>query len=208
MMNKIAFLVLLSFQLLLTACSPVKRELTNAYKLESYSYLRLDNGLPKQSILVTMPEAAAGFQDSDMLYVNKPFALRSFAKNAWVDQPAYMLLPLIAQSLQSTGYFYAVTSTVNSELTNYRLDTQLIRLQQNFLTRPSKIEFAAKVVLTHVSDNRVIASRIISEQINCPSDTPYGGVIAANRATKLFTAEVSRFVVSQVRKDSGKCITK
>jgi cholesterol transport system auxiliary component len=202
MMKQLIFLVLISFELFLAACSPIKTAISNQYKLDSYSNQRLGHDFSRQSILITMPEAAAGYQDPDMLYVKKPFELTSFAKNAWVDQPASMLLPLIAQSLQSSGYFYAVTSSVNSDHTDYRLDTQLIELQQNFLKKPSQIDFVAKVVLTHVSDNRVIASRLINEHITCPADTPYGGVIAANRATKLFTARVSEFVVSQVKQDS------
>ncbi|MBA3537411.1 MAG: hypothetical protein H0T84_12520 [Tatlockia sp.] len=202
MTKKLIFLALIGVELLLAACSPIKTVISNKYKLDSYSNQRLGHGFSKHSILITMPEAMAGYQDPDMLFVRKPFELTSFAKNAWVDQPASMLLPLIAQSLQSSGYFYAVTSSANSDHTDYRLDTQLIELEQNFLKRPSQIDFAAKVVLTHVSDNRVIASRLIKEHINCPVDTPYGGVIAANRATKLFTAQVSDFVVTQVKQDS------
>ena len=78
------------------------------------------------------------------------------------------------------------------------MDTQLLTLEQNFLRKPSVIEFSVKVVLTHVSDNKVIASRIISEQIACPADTPYGGVIAANKATLQFTAIIADFVVSHI----------
>lgn len=202
-MNKFSILVLVLAELLLNACSPVKTPVSNQYKLDSFNSKPLGRNLAKQSILITAPEAAAGYQSSEMLYIKKPYELSAFANNAWVDQPANMLLPLLAQSLQRSGYFFAVTSSVNSEHTDYRLDTQLIELQQNFLKKPSQIDFVAKVVLTHMSDNRVIASRLISQHINCPADTPYGGVIAANLATKRFTAEVSDFVVSQVRRGSS-----
>jgi cholesterol transport system auxiliary component len=201
-MNKYAALILVLVELLLTACSPVKTTISNQYKLDSYGSKSFRPNASKQSILITLPEAAAGYQRTDMLYVIKPFELSSFVNNAWVDQPANMLLPLLALSLQQSGYFYAVTSSINSEHTDYRLDTQLIELQQNFLRKPSQIDLVAKVVLTQVSDNRVIASRLISKHIKCPTDTPYGGVIAANQATKLFTAEVSDFVISHIRQDA------
>lgn len=202
-MNKIYPLLALVFAgLLLNACSPVKTTASNQYKLDAFSAKPLGRGLAKQSILITAPEAAAGYQSSEMLYIKKPYELNSFVNNAWIDQPANMLLPLLAQSLQRSGSFFAVTSSVNSEHTDYRLDTQLIELQQNFLKKPSQLDLVAKVVLTHMSDNRVIASRLISLHINCPTDTPYGGVIAANRATTQFTAAVTDFVVAQIRRDS------
>lgn len=189
--------------LLLAACSPIKIPNSNEYKLEAYSDKQLTTHPSKLSILVATPEAVAGYQNEDMLYVKKPFELSSFANNAWMDPPAAMLLPLIAQSLQRSGYFYAVTSSTHSESTDYRVDTQLIKLQQNFLTKPSHVDLVVKVVLSNVNDNRVVASRLISQQVKCPTDTPYGGVTAANIAAKNFTAEATAFVVSQVKLDSS-----
>ncbi|KTD33402.1 transport protein [Legionella nautarum] len=200
-MNK---LTIWAFLILLVSCSPIKLQQSNAYKLDAYSSKQFTSQASKQSILITVPEAVAGYQTEDMLYMKKPFELSSFTKNVWVDPPAEMLLPLIAQSLQRSGYFNAVTSTTNSELTDYRLDTQLMELQQNFITTPSHIDLVVKVVLSHVSDNRVVASRLFSQRVKCPADTPYGGVTAANIATKNFTAEATAFVVSQARQDSSR----
>nr|P26880.1 RecName: Full=Uncharacterized protein in pal 5'region; AltName: Full=ORFU [Legionella pneumophila] len=103
--------------------------------------------------------------------------------------------------LQSSGYFYAVTSSPYSEEADYRLDTQLLKLEQNFIKKPSVLEFSAKIVLTHISDNQIIGSRIVSLQIPCSQDTPYGGVIAANQATFRFTATATDFVVSHIKRD-------
>ncbi|WP_131783178.1 ABC-type transport auxiliary lipoprotein family protein [Legionella gresilensis] len=197
-MKKITLLIL-SVGYLLTSCS-VKPTITNEYKLDIFSEKKFTNH-SNISILVAQPEALAGYDSQDMRYVSKPFELSTYAHNAWVDTPADMLLPLILQSLQRSGYFAVVTSTPITENTDYRLDTQLIELEQNFLTKPSRIDLTVKVVLTHVPDNRVVASEIISEHVTCPSDTPYGGVVAANQATKLFTARLTDFVVIHTRND-------
>ncbi len=188
--------------LLLTACSPIKTPNTNQYKLAAYSCKQFARQPTKHSILITTPEAVAGYETEQMLYLKKPYELSAFVNNSWIDPPADMLLPLLAQSLQRSGYFYAVTSSPNSELTDYRLDTQLIELQQNFLKKPSEVDLVIKVVLSHVSDSRVIASRLICEHARTPLETPYGGVIAANLAAKNFTAEATAFVVSQIKRDS------
>ncbi|MBN9225711.1 MULTISPECIES: ABC-type transport auxiliary lipoprotein family protein [Legionella] len=192
------FLISLSV-VLLSACSPVKVSVKNQYQLSAYSTKQLAKNPLPVTLLVTAPEAAAGYQTEQMLYIKKPFELEAFAKNAWVNPPADMLYPLILQSLQRANLFKAVTSNAYTLGVDYRVDTQLLSLEQNFLKKPSVLELSVKMVLTHVSDNRVLASRIVNLQIPCPSDTPYGGVIAANKATQLFTASLARFVVSHIQ---------
>ena len=205
-MNKLIYFtmpLLLGSQLILSACSPIKTSVSNQYTLEAFSSKKLAPHKTKISILVSPPEAMAGNQTEQMHYIDKPFELNAFVHNAWVSSPPNMLYPLILESLQTSGYFFAVASGPYVDKADYRVDTQLIALQQNFLTKPSVIELVAKVMLTHIADNRVVSSRIISERIQCPVDTPYGGVIAANKATLAFTSSLSKFVVAQVKQDSG-----
>ncbi|KTD64412.1 ABC-type transport auxiliary lipoprotein family protein [Legionella spiritensis] len=203
-MNRFVIILLALASTLLGGCSPVKSVVTNQYKLSAYSAKKLANHQSSVSILVNAPEAVGGYQTEQMLYMEKPFEISSFAYNAWANPPADMLFPLIMQSLQRSGYFYAVASSPTSEKTDYRLDTQLIELQQNFLQKPSTIHFIAKIVLTHLDDNRVIASRIISLRIPCPRESPYGGVLAANQATLSFTNQLTEFVVGVIKRTNNR----
>ena len=186
---------------LLTACSPIKNSVNNQYKLETFSAKKITATHTSLSILVSQPDAIPGYQTEQMLYIDKPFELSNFAHSAWISSPANMLYPLITQSLEHSHYFYAVASGPDADKTDYRLDTQIIELQQNFLTKPSVVELVANVVLTHIADNRIVSSRIISERVPCPADTPYGGVIAANKAALAFTAKLSGFVITRVKQD-------
>jgi cholesterol transport system auxiliary component len=197
-MRRLNNLGLCLISLLLVACSPVKIPATNQYQLTSYSNKQLTKHPQHVALWVTQPDAAAGYQSEQMLYVNKPFQLESFVKNSWSNPPADMLYPLMVQSLQKSGVFYAVLSSSYSQGADYRLDTQLLSLEQSFLRRPSVLQFSAKLVLTRVSDNKVMGSKIISLQIPCPADNPYGGVVAANQVTRQFTARMSEFVVSHL----------
>lgn len=201
-MKRIKMVLLLSVFLLATACSPVKMPVSNQYKLESYSAKKIASKPTRHSLLISLPDAIPGYQTEQMLYTDKPFELSNFAHSAWISSPANMLYPLIIQSLQHSHYFFAVASGPDADKTDYRLDTQLIELQQSFLTKPSKMRLIANVVLTHIDDSRVVASRVISVTIPCPADTPYGGVIAANQAAHTFTAHLSDFVISHVKHDS------
>ena len=190
--------VLLSLVLLVTACMPIHSPVTNQYQLETFYRTDQRTTASSRTLLISLPEAMAGYQTEQMNYIEKPFELNAFTHNAWVSSPANMLYPLMVQSLQKTNYFAAVVSGPYVDKADYRLDTQLIALQQNFLVKPSSIELVVKVMLTHVNDNRVIGSRIISEHVPCTQDTPYGGVLAANKATEAFTRTLSRWVVKQI----------
>ncbi|KTC88593.1 ABC-type transport auxiliary lipoprotein family protein [Fluoribacter dumoffii] len=199
MVNKLIGFFVCVGAVLVSACSPVKISVKNQYQLSAYSSKQLAKDPMPITLLVTAPEAAAGYQTEQMLYIKKPYELEPFAKNAWVNPPSDMLYPLMLQSLQRTNLFAAVTSNAYTLGVDYRVDTQLLRLEQNFLKKPSVIEFSVKMVLTHVSDNKVLASRIVNLQVPCPSDTPYGGVIAANKATQKFTENLAHFVVSHIK---------
>lgn len=183
----------------LTGCSPVKTLASNDYQLKSFSTKRFTSKPRTVTLLVTAPEAVAGHQTEQMLYIKKPYQIEAFAKNEWVSPPAEMLYPLLVQSLQSSGYFYAVASGLYNVEADYRLDTQLLNLEQNFLKKPSVMDMTVKIVLTRVADNKVIASRIMSQHVSCPMDTPYGGVIAANKATLQLTAAVTNFAISNIK---------
>lgn len=197
-MNILKTLVLFSLFALI-ACSPVSLPVNEEYQLSSFSAKKYVTKPHRISLLVTPVGAVSSYQTEEMLYVDKPFQLESFAKNAWKSPPADMLYPLMVESLQRSGYFYAITTNLYSEHSDYRLDTELLKLEQNFLSKPSTIQFSVKVVLTHVEDNLVLGSRIMSYSIPCERDTPYGGVLAANKASQQFTAAVTDFVISQLR---------
>ena len=198
-MKILSTILILVWAFMLSSCSPVKVNVSNQYQLSAYSTKQYTRKPRHISLMVTAPDAVAGYQTEQMLYMKKPFQLEAFAKNAWVSPPGDMLYPLMVESLQQTGFFYAVTSNAYSQGAGYRLDTQLLTLKQNFLVRPSVMEFSVKVVLTHIDNNKVLASRIISQIVPCPTDTPYGGVLAANRATQQFTAQLSDFVISHIK---------
>jgi cholesterol transport system auxiliary component len=195
MQRSSAVFVLLLLMIGLTACSPVKLPNVNPYQLSAFSKKYWPHARVKHTILVTLPESVAGYQTANMLYVKKPFSLQSFATHTWVDSPASMLHPLLIESLQQSSYFQAIASVAYAEPIEYRLDTQLLKLQQNFVKKPSVIEFSAKVVLSQVDKNQILVSRIFNLEMPCPQDSPYGGVIAANKVAEAFTAEVTEFVI-------------
>ena len=197
--------VILSLSLLvLSGCSPVKTPITHQYTLDAPYGNKTKHAQLPYTLLISKPEAMAGYQTEQMLYVKTPFTLEPFAKNAWVNPPAAMLYPVLVKHFQNSHVFRAITSTPFADKTDYRLDTQLITLNQNFLSKQSTLNFAAKIALTRVSDNRVLASRLVVKRIPCSKNTPLAGVIAANQASTAFTEDTLAFAIKHIQRDAAR----
>ena len=173
------------------------------YTLESTCASKIKHKRLPYTLLISKPEAMAGYQTEQMLYVTKPFTLEPFAKNAWVSPPAAMLYPVLVKHIQNSHTFRAVSSTPFADKTDYRLDTQLITLNQNFLSKQSTLNFAAKIAITRVADNHVLASKLIVKHIPCSSNTPLGGVIAANQASSIFSEDALVFAIKHIERDAA-----
>ena len=143
------------------------------------------------SLYVSNPEAVTGFQTEDMLYTKVPYEINSYSKNSWSSPPAEMLYPLILQSLQDSRAFRVVASGTHAEISHFRLDTQLLELIQTFSTKPSKIRLTVKAMITDTTSAKLIASKVFRITVPCPYDNPYGGALAANRAARMFTYELT-----------------
>ena len=181
----------------LVGCTPISPNIKHQYAIKDYATYKYSKA-PHDSILVNKPTVAAGYTTNEMQYIKKPYELTAFSHNAWIDPPADMLLTIMGESLQDSNRFKAVATSPMAENTNYRIDSQLISINQNFITKPSTLDLKIKLVITDVITNKVIRSKVFSERISCPEETPYGGVIAANLATKKFTAEMMKFILSTV----------
>lgn len=136
------------------------------------------------TLLVDVPRAAAGFDSAHIVYSRNPHTLEHFAHNEWVDTPARMLAPRIVAALGDSGAFGAVVLAPSAVAATLRLDIEILRLQQDFSTTPSRSRFALRATLLDSSSRRVIAWREFQADVAAGSDTPYGGVVAAHEAVQ------------------------
>ena len=133
-----------------------------------------------------------------MLYFTQDYSIASFVKNRWAAPPSDMLLPLIVRSLQNTGYFRAVITPPSPVKALARLDVRLIKLVQNFTKKPSVIEMTLNVSLIDNRSMTIMNSQRFSIEIPASADNPYGGVIAANEATRILLQNLSSWTVKQL----------
>ncbi|HWR88400.1 MAG TPA: ABC-type transport auxiliary lipoprotein family protein [Acidiferrobacterales bacterium] len=142
------------------------------------------------------PQTRPGFDTPQMAYVQQPHELNYFVTSRWADTPARMLEPLLVQAMEQTGSFRAVVQTPGAVPADLRLDTELIRLQHDFVTRPSRVQLTLRAQLIDVRGQRVLAVKQFDESENAASDNAYGGVTAANRALQRMLDQLADFSVS------------
>jgi len=153
-------------------------------------------------LLVSMPQAAAGYDTVGLMYIRTPYVLEYYTESKWIDTPAQMLLPLLVHSLEATGYFNAVLSAnaaaVSGEL---RLDTEIIRLYQDFQIEPSQVHLVLRAQLLNMVTRQVIATHVFEVKEFSPSQNAEGNVVATNQAITNVLKIITKFVMAQLKEN-------
>lgn len=151
------------------------------------------------TLIITPPHAAAGFDGQRIIFVRNEHQLEYFAHSEWVDTPARMLGPLLASAMEGTGVFGAVVVTPAGASGDQRLETEIVRLQHNFQGNPSRVQFTLRAFLLDDKTRRVLAWREFHGEATSASDTPQGGVDAANKAVQTVLNALAQFVAAQAQ---------
>ncbi len=186
--------------LLLTACinlAAPKVESQKIYVFEARPVLQTTTGKRDLVLAVNLPRALPGFDTPKMAYVQQVLELNYFVSSRWADTPARMLEPLLVQAIEQTGSFRAVVKVAGAVPADIRLDTELIRLQQDFEAKPSRIQLSLRAQLVDVRGQRVLAVRQFDAMENAASDDANGGVSAANRAIQRVLTQMADFCVNE-----------
>lgn len=183
------------FSIILGACA-VKPAIQEHFIIDKTDKTRLCQHPVAASIYLPNTSSTDSFDNTSMHYMQSAYNLQSFAHSAWTATPAEMFTPLLNQSLEHSGCFHAISNGVASA--DFRLDSQLVSLYQNFVSTPSRIVMGVKISLSNNNTGHAIFSRTYTQSIPCPSDTPYGGVIAANIASQRIAASATRGIVAHI----------
>lgn len=154
-----------------------------------------NQALPRDAVLlVERPQPNPGFGTARMTYLERPHELQYFAVNEWADSPARMLHPLLVETLQTSGIWRAVVQTPSAVPADYRLVTEQVLLQHEFTQKPSQVRMAWRMQLIAIPAQHVMGIRQFETVHDAPSEDPYGGVVAANRAAATLLQEVVRWL--------------
>ena len=93
----------------------------------------------------------------------------------------------------------AVLLTPSYAAGNMRLDTEIVRLQQEFGSGPSRVRFTLRAYLIEERTRRVLAWREFESSIASSSEDSNGGVAAANLAVNTVLTELATFSAEVAR---------
>ena len=150
------------------------------------------------TLIVSPTHAASGFDSARIIYIHEAHRLDYFAHSEWVDPPARMLTPLLVAAAQASGSFRTVVLTPTAATGDLRLDTEILRLQHEFQSRPSQVRFTLRVYLIENKTRRVLTWREFDTLVVATSEDAYGGVVAANRAVQTALAQAAAFLAEAV----------
>ncbi len=151
------------------------------------------DGMVALTLAVNPPRAAAGFDSRHMIYIRQAHQFEYFAHSEWVDTPARMLAPLIVAAIESSGSFGGVALAPSAAAFDLRLDTEILRLQQEFDQSPSRVRLTLRASLVDGESRRLLATREFDVSVVAVNDNPYGGVKAANLALRTVLDQLAGF---------------
>lgn len=154
-------------------------------------------------LLVGVPQAAAGFEQPRMAFLQRPSEVSYYASHFWVDAPSRMLAPLLIRSLEQSGTWRVVVPMPSALRADHQLDVSGVVVQQEFVQRPSHSRVRLRAQLTDVKTQRVVGARSFDRLEPAPSEDAYGGVLAANRAVSAVLADVNHWIAGCLR-EAGK----
>ena len=195
--------LLLAFALLLSGCSilqPVSPTVLKEYRLEAASIVKSMLSSPSAvSVEMSTIRAAPELDGRHMLYVQHPYQIEHYQQSEWQQRPASMLTPLVVAALEASGLFQVVLQSPNPINVTYRLDLELVQLEQEFTTHPSMIHLGLRVYLTENKFHTIVAWQEFNVTQAAPTEDAYGGVIASRLATTEVLRQLVEFCRSHAR---------
>jgi cholesterol transport system auxiliary component len=132
-----------------------------------------------------------------MVYSAGPQQLSAYAFHAWVEPPAELLAPLLVRALQETGSYRAVLLAPSAATGRWRLETQLLRLEQDTSVQPSVLRLELRAVLLDSATRQTIGWRTFAFDVATAADGPVAGAAAARQAAGLAARALARFCTEQ-----------
>ena len=141
---------------------------------------------PGLLLIVELPHADPGLDSAHIVYTRADGRVGHFAHSEWMDTPARMLAPLIVDTLATSGGFRAVMTAPSAAAGDVRLETQVVRLQQEFEPTPSRVRFTLRAYLIVEGTRDVVVTREFDATVAADHADTEGGV----RAARLAVAQV------------------
>ena len=137
------------------------------------------------------------FNTNRIIYVNAPYKLSYFPNKRWAALPSDMILQSMFCSFNSSGFFNALFKGYSYARPDYRLQIELIKLQQNYISTKGTAEVAL-IANLYSKDNAIIGVRTFISKKLINKKSSYVGVAAINMAVHELTQEVLKWCIQRI----------
>lgn len=194
--------------LLVAGCSVVQPPRTTpprTLQLTQSAMLVAADAGPHGVMLVEPAEARAGYRGTGVVYREEPQVLDYFATARWAEPPAALLAAAATDALAGAGLFHAVVRGPASVNADYRLQIELLYLEQDYRDGvPGNARLGVRARL--LEGGRIVASRRFSVTRGAAAAGPVPAADAAGRATREWLTRLTRFIANALptaRDDTG-----
>ncbi|MGH8558891.1 MAG: ABC-type transport auxiliary lipoprotein family protein [Methylococcales bacterium] len=159
----------------------------------------------KPKIAVSVPQAWPGFDSVEIAYTRTTNLIEYYAQSEWVDTPAHMIGPLLVRAMEDSGYFSAVVVPGGSVSTDLRLDTEIVKMQQEFgAASPSIGRVVLRAQLIDLRTVEILATRTFQATAPAVTDNPPSAVAAMNQALSMVFSQILDYCAEFVASTTGK----
>lgn len=176
-------LALVALAALLAGCAELLRDASppQTYTLETPSLPPANAG--EEVLRVRLTGVSAGYERPLMAYrAGDALALDYFATARWVTPPAELVTEQLAAALEATGRFRAVLTGAPPPVADYRLELELLRLEQDYRNGEpgvARLEVRARLL---DRDGALVGQRRLAAEAAAEASGPAGAAAAANHA--------------------------
>lgn len=196
------FAVALTGAVMLSGCSfmsPVKLPPDVGYVINTTPQHVVKARQRHRTLMIMRPETDPVYNTIRLAFTDKPYQISYYSYSHWVEVPADMLLPLLAETMQDTHRFRAIITPPYTGQYDYALRTQIQLLSIDYTQHISVVKINLQAQLLRAANGNVISSRDFKASVPLAHRTPFSAVVAANHATAIVLKNLAAWTVAHTR---------
>lgn len=188
MMRQLKGIAILAMAATVSGCSfmsPVQTPPDMGYVINQRSAPLKKSHRTHSVMMVLKPETSPAYNTTRIAFTDHPYQISYYSYSHWVEAPADMLLPLMVDALQQPHHYRAIVMPPFVGQYRYALRTLIKELRIDYTKPIATLNLSLQSQLLSGVTGNVIAAKEFNVAIPLQQRSPYGAVVAANRAAAI-----------------------
>ena len=169
----------------LTGCTVTKPHVLSYRIAPTVSEMKSNEGSCKaNSLKVSQAFTSKGLMSKKMHYVETGYKEFTYTESGWSNPPNKAISKSLLASVRGSGLFLSVNSANSRSKSDLYLETTVEEFLQfyNMEDKTSYVEVKFSFTLVDLKNNKIVDSKVISQNITTESLNAEAGVVALNEA--------------------------